>query len=90
MDTVKTSTLNEQSAPRAKGLKAEERKKLLQKKITKAEAGSLVIAALTPQQRQLPGVSAELGEAAGEVSVPSRFLLVMVVWQGPPEGSAGL
>lgn len=63
---------------------------LPQNKITQAEAKALVIAALTPTQRQLPGLEAELGEAAaepGEVKGPSRLWFIMVVWEGLPEGS---
>ena len=57
---------------------------LPQNKITEPEAKTLVIAALTSKQRQLPGLEAELGEPAS----PSRFLLIMVVWEGLPEGGS--
>lgn len=51
-------------------------------KVTTAGAKALVMAALTPEQRRLPRVEAEVDSPTA-----SRFLFFTVTWQGLPRGS---
>jgi len=52
-------------------------------KVTVEQARALVMASLTPQQRQLPKVEAEHFDDPH----PTRFLIFTVVWKGLPKGS---
>ena len=53
------------------------------KKITTAQARSLVMASLTAEQRRLPKVEAEPYDAPDV----SKFLFFTVTWEGMPKGS---
>ena len=53
------------------------------KKITTDQARSLVMAALTGEQRRLPEVAAEPYDAPDT----SKFLFFTVTWEGTPKGS---
>jgi hypothetical protein len=53
------------------------------KKITTAQARSLVMASLTAEQRRLPKVEAEPYDAPDT----SKFLFFTVTWEGTPKGS---
>jgi len=52
-------------------------------KVTVEQARALVMASLTPQQRQLPKVEA----VHFDDPHPARFLIFTVVWKGLPKGS---
>jgi hypothetical protein len=54
-----------------------------ERRVTPDQAQALVLASLTPKQRQLPSLGAEPDNAANS----SRFLFLTVTWAGTPNGS---